>query len=87
VLTIPKRLRLHTRFDRKLLGQLCSCAWACRQAQIRRLLGPDDVQSGSVAAIQTRGDCVSPVYLAATPLLRLCIRCTPRRCDTRMSLA
>jgi hypothetical protein len=27
VLTIPKRLRLHTRFDRKLLGKLSSCAW------------------------------------------------------------
>jgi ribosomal protein S27E len=27
VLTIPKRLRLHTRFDRKLLGKLCACAW------------------------------------------------------------
>ena len=25
-LTIPKRLRLHTRFDRKLLGKLCACA-------------------------------------------------------------
>ena len=27
VLTVPKRLRLHTRFDRKLLGKLFSCAW------------------------------------------------------------
>jgi hypothetical protein len=39
VLTIPKRLRLHTRFDRKLPGSLCSCAWTCLQAEVQRLLG------------------------------------------------
>ena len=27
VLTIPKRLRLHARFNRKLLGKLAACAW------------------------------------------------------------
>ena len=43
VLTIVKRLRLHARFDRKLLGQLCTCAWICIQAEVRRLLGRDDV--------------------------------------------
>ena len=56
MLTIPKRLRLHTRFDRKLLGQLCSCAWTCIQAQVRRLLGRQDVVPGMVAAIQTHGE-------------------------------
>ena len=56
VLTIPKRLRLHTRFDRKLLGQLCTCAWTCIQAEVRRLLGRDDVAPGMVAAIQTYGE-------------------------------
>ena len=56
VLTIPKRLRLHTRFDRKLLGKLCSCAWACIQAEVHRLLGRDDVLPGMVAAIQTHGE-------------------------------
>ena len=55
-LTIPKRLRLHTRFDRKLLGGLCSCAWKCIQAEVRRLLGRDDVVPGMVAAIQTHGE-------------------------------
>jgi len=55
VLTIPKRLRLHTRFDRRLLGKLCSCAWTCIQAEVRRLLGRDDVVPGMVAAIQTFG--------------------------------
>jgi ribosomal protein S27E len=56
VLTIPKRLRLHTRFDRKLLGSLCSCAWKCIQVEVRRLLGRDDVLPGMIAAIQTHGE-------------------------------
>ena len=33
VLTIPKRLRLHPRFDRKLLGKLSTCAWTCLKAE------------------------------------------------------
>jgi hypothetical protein len=37
VLTIPKRLRLHTRFDRRLLGQLCVCAWTCTQRNFQIL--------------------------------------------------
>jgi hypothetical protein len=48
VLTIPKRLRLHTRFDRKLLGKLCSCAWTCIQAEVQRVLGRDDVLPGMI---------------------------------------
>ncbi len=55
VLTIPKRLRLHTRFDRKLLGKLCACAWTCIQAEVRRQLGRDDVTPGMIAAIQSPG--------------------------------
>jgi ribosomal protein S27E len=35
VLTIPKRLRLHTRFDRQLLGKLCTCAWTFPDADAR----------------------------------------------------
>jgi ribosomal protein S27E len=56
VLTVPKRLRRHARFDRKLLGKLCSCAWSCIQAEVQRLLGRDDVLPGMVAAIQTHGE-------------------------------
>lgn len=55
VLTIPKRLRLHTRYDRKLLGKLCSCAWACIKSETQRLLGRDDVVPGMMAGIQTHG--------------------------------
>ena len=39
VLTIPKRLRLHARFDRSLLGKLSRCAWMQVQAQ-RAWLAP-----------------------------------------------
>jgi hypothetical protein len=56
VLTMPKRLRLHARFDRKLLGGLCSRAWSCIQGEIQRLLGRDDALPGMVAAIQTHGE-------------------------------
>jgi ribosomal protein S27E len=56
VLTIPKRLRLHTRFDRKLLGKLCACAWNCIQAEVRRLVGRQDVLPGMIATIQTHGE-------------------------------
>ncbi len=59
VLTIPKRLRVHTRFDRKLLGKLCAAAWACIQAEVRRQLGRDDVVPGMIAAIQTHGELVA----------------------------
>lgn len=56
VLTIPKRLRLHARFDRKLLGKLCACAWACIKTETQRLLGRDDVVPGMMAGIQTHGE-------------------------------
>ena len=56
VLTIPKRLRVHTRFDRKLLGKLSSCAWNCLKAEAGRLLGREDVVLGMIAAIQTHGE-------------------------------
>jgi hypothetical protein len=56
VLTIPKRLRVHTRFDRGLLGKLCSCAWTCIRNEVRRAVGREDVTPGMVAAIQTHGE-------------------------------
>jgi len=56
VLTIPKRLRLHVRFDRKLLGKLSSCAWKCLKAEAGRLLDCGDVTPGMVATIQTHGE-------------------------------
>jgi hypothetical protein len=51
VLTIPKRLRIHARFDRELLGKLSSCAWNCIKAEVRRMLRRPDVVPGMIAAI------------------------------------
>ena len=56
VFTIPKRLRVHARFDRGLLGKLSAAAWGCVRAEVQRLLGRDDVLPGMVAAIQTFGE-------------------------------
>ena len=56
VLTIPKRLRLHTRFDRKLLGKLSSCVWTCIKTEAARQLGREDVVPGMIGAIQTHGE-------------------------------
>ena len=55
-MTIPKRLRVHTRFDRQLLGKLSSCAWTCLKAEAARLLGREDLVPGMIAAIQTHGE-------------------------------
>ena len=57
VFTVPKRLWLHARFNRKLLGKLCAAAWACLKAEIARLLGREDALPGMVTAIQTHGNC------------------------------
>ncbi len=56
VLTIPKRLRLHARFDRKLLGKLAGCAWRCVRDEIRGQLGGQHALPGMVVAIQTHGE-------------------------------
>ncbi len=55
VFTIPKRLRIHARFDRKLLGKLSSCAWTCIKSEVQRMLNREDVVPGMIAAIQTFG--------------------------------
>ncbi len=56
VFTIPKRLRVHARFDRELLGKLSSCAWACIKVEGKRKLGLPDVVPGMIGAIQTHGE-------------------------------
>jgi hypothetical protein len=56
VLTIPKRLRVHARFDRKLLGKLCAAFWTCLRAEVRSLLGRNDVVPGMIGTIQTHGE-------------------------------
>jgi hypothetical protein len=55
VLTIPKRLRIYFRFDRRLLGELLGCAWRawrlCLEASLEESLEP-----GGVGFVQTAGE-------------------------------
>jgi len=56
VFTIPKLLRQHFRFDRQLLGLLCSCGYAAVREMM--LSVADDPRSvpGVVTSLQTFGD-------------------------------
>jgi ribosomal protein S27E len=58
VFTIPKRLRLHFRFDRSLLGDLARAGWETVVEVYRSELGHDDVLPGMIAGIQTFGQLV-----------------------------
>jgi hypothetical protein len=55
VFTIPKRLRIFFRFDRRLLGGLMRLAWETISQAYREALGRDDVVPGMIAGIQTFG--------------------------------
>jgi hypothetical protein len=56
VFTIPKRLRIYFRFDRRLLGELCRAAGQV----VRQVYGSVSDQAnavpGMIGAIQTFGD-------------------------------
>ena len=58
VFTIPKRLRIFFRFDRKLLGLLCRRAWETIVEVYQAVLNRDDVIPGMVGGIQTHGELV-----------------------------
>ena len=58
VFTIPKRLRLYCRYDRRLLGDLARAAWQATVEVYRRVLGHRDVTPGMVAGIQTFGQLI-----------------------------
>ncbi len=58
VWTIPKRLRIFFRFDRRLLGGLTRAAWETIVEVFRSLLGRDDVLPGAIAGIQTFGELI-----------------------------
>ena len=55
VLTIPKRLQMHTRFDWRLLGKLSFCACTCLKVEAGHMLDHGDVTPGTIVAIQTHG--------------------------------
>ncbi len=58
VFTIPKRLRLYFRYDRRLLGDLCQAAWRSVRTVYQAVSGRPDGVSGMVGAIQTFGDLI-----------------------------
>ena len=58
VFTIPKRLRIYFRFDRRLLGELCRAAARTVITVCRASSGRPDAAPGMIGAIQTFGQLV-----------------------------
>jgi hypothetical protein len=59
VFTIPKMLRGYFRKDRRLLGKLSQCAYACLKAFFQVALRKNQAVPGVIVAIQTFGDLVN----------------------------
>jgi len=59
VFTVPKMLRPHFRFDRKLLGKLSQCAYQCLKEFFQTTLNQKEAMPGVVISIQTFGDLVN----------------------------
>ena len=57
--TVPKMLRPHFRFDRKLLGKLSQCAYQALKEFFRKTLNNEEAVPGVVISIQTFGDLVN----------------------------
>jgi Putative transposase len=58
VFTIPKRLRIYFRFERRLLGELCRAAARTVTTIYRSASGRPDAVPGVVGAIQTFGQLI-----------------------------
>ncbi len=56
VFTIPKRLRIFFRYDRKLLGELASCAWRALRLYLVASFDRGDMVPGGIGFIQTSGE-------------------------------
>ncbi len=56
---VPKMLRPHFRFDRKLLGKLSRCAYQSLKEYFRKTLEKEDAVPGVVISIRTFGDLVN----------------------------
>ncbi|MEE8278962.1 MAG: transposase, partial [Thermoanaerobaculia bacterium] len=56
VFTIPKRLRVFFRYDRKLLGELAGCAWRALKLYFDSYFDGDEVTPGAVGFLQTSGE-------------------------------
>jgi hypothetical protein len=58
VWTIPKRLRIYFRYERRLLGELARLAWESILEVYRHQLGRSDVLPGMIGGIQTFGELI-----------------------------
>jgi hypothetical protein len=56
VFTIPKRLRIFLRYDRKLLGELAGCAWRALKLYFSGYFDGTGVKPGAVGFVQTAGE-------------------------------
>ena len=56
VFTIPKRLRIFFRYDRKLLGDLAVCAWRALRLYFGVSFADDEITPGAVGFLQTAGE-------------------------------
>ncbi|MGB6363834.1 MAG: transposase [Thermoanaerobaculia bacterium] len=56
VFTIPKRLRIFFRYDRKLLGDLAVCAWRALRLYFGVSFADDEITPGAVGFLQTSGE-------------------------------
>jgi len=56
VFTIPKRLRIFFRYDRRLLGELAGCAWRALKLYSRIYFDRDDIVAGAIGFIATAGE-------------------------------
>jgi hypothetical protein len=56
VFSIPKRLRIFFRYDRKLLGELAGCAWRALRLYFQIYFDRDDIVAGAIGFIATAGE-------------------------------
>jgi len=56
VFTIPKRLRIFLRYDRKLLGELAACAWRALRLYFEVSFDGAELTPGAVGFLQTAGE-------------------------------
>ena len=70
VFTIPKRLRIFFRYDRKLLGELAGCAWRALKLYFDGTFDGADVTPGAAGFLQTSGELLNfhpHVHVLVTP--------------------
>jgi hypothetical protein len=56
VFTIPKRLRIYFRYDRRLLGELAGCAWRSLRLYLAASFDSEHPTPGGIGFIQTSGE-------------------------------